>query len=105
MVLSDLSRRDVRYWCFRFQTEINDGTSSKGAPRGLKRCMEHQEEFRGWREFAKSWDVSLTQPLVVVERYFSVWEQWEAKLKRNVSPLPATELKNNGSENNNRSGE
>lgn len=97
MALPELSRRDVRYWCFRFQTELDGGVKAKGAPRGLKKYMEHQEEFRGWNEFAKTWDVSHTQSLVVIERYFSVWEQWEAKLRREAKPLPAMEQKENGS--------
>jgi hypothetical protein len=95
--LDKLSRREVRYWCFRFQTEIENGTPADDAPKGLKQKLEKQEHFRGWEEFAKSWDISSDQeviekegrrqkiyskPLETEVRSSSVWEEWDREAEK-----------------------
>jgi len=87
----ELSRRQIRYWCFRFKTEAEGGPPATGAPRGLRQRLEGEDAFEGWRKFAITWDVDEDEPLVVIPRNFSVWEDWDRTLRRVVKPLPGTE--------------
>ena len=104
----NLSRSKVRYWCFRFRKEIVDGTDSNGAPAGLREHFEKLPGFTGWKEFAVSWDLPHLAncdqsgnpaigtycscarhavPLTIVGRLFSVWDEWRAKIKKDVPVL------------------
>lgn len=87
----NLPKRQIRYWCFRFKTEADGGARATGAPRGLKKHLEDSDGFEGWKRFAISWDVDEENPLVVVPRNFSVWEDWDRTLRRVVKPLPGSE--------------
>ena len=84
-------RRVVRYWCYRFLTEATGGAEATGAPRGLRKHFERAPFFRaagGWRKFATAWDVDRTDPLEMVPRTKSVWDEWDEKLVGTVPLLP-----------------
>lgn len=83
-----LSRRQLRYWCFRYRTEAEGGAPSTGAPRGLREHYESQGAFRGWPEFGGAWDVDQKDPFLAVLRQFTVWEEWDATLRRVAVPFP-----------------
>jgi hypothetical protein len=84
----ELPGRQVRYWLYRFRTEANGGAKSNGAPRGLKQYFEKQPGFRGWKEFANTWDIDKDDPLKIYSRRFTELQEWEATLDRVIRDLP-----------------
>ncbi|MDD5416190.1 MAG: hypothetical protein PHE48_04275 [Candidatus Daviesbacteria bacterium] len=91
----DLTRRQIRYLCFRLQTEIEGGNKATREETGLmsfvdriKEHMEQQEDFGGWNMFAKTWDVDEKSPLVVVKRTSSIYSDWNKILKEEAKELP-----------------
>lgn len=103
MELEKLMRRTVRYWCFRFRTEVLEGVSSNGAPEGLKKHIESIEGFGGWDKFAGSWDFphdpscgldpcECARTIIdyrIIPRRFSVWEEWHATVRAEAPIHPA----------------
>jgi len=64
--MEELTRREVRYWLFRFGTEARGDAKANGAPPGLKAHFEEQMDDLNirflnkkdfWDNFAKKWDV------------------------------------------------
>lgn len=91
--LETLSRSEVRYGCFRLQTETTGGPAAD-VPAGLREHFEGLEPFArfdGWRGFARKWDVSPDDPLVMVARTTTVWQDWNSKLAEVVPLLPIPE--------------
>ena len=91
-----LPRRKLRYWLFRFRTEEIQSVSTNGAPEGLKEFFEGLPGFTTWKEFAVRWDVPDGEPrevvpLVIVPRKFSVWEEWQATMRQEITVHPAFE--------------
>ena len=91
-----LSRRKLRYWLFRFRTEALQSVSSNGAPAGMKEFFENLPRFTNWTEFAVRWDVPPGDPrqpvpMQIISRKFSVWEEWQATMRQEVSVHPAFE--------------
>jgi len=86
-----LPRRKVRYWLFRFRTEAEGGPKATGAPRGMRKYFEEQEGFGGWIDFAVTWDVNPEEPLQIVPRRFSVWEEWDATLNMVLRDMPGVD--------------
>ena len=89
--IDKLSKREIRYWLFRFQNANNGGSPAKGAPPGLKKHFEEYGFFThlgGWSGFAKLWDVNPDAPLEVVPRDKSVIEEWNEVLVANAKELP-----------------
>ena len=84
--MNNLTKRQVRYWLFRFKTEAEGGTNSNGAPEGLREHFESQPMFGGWKKFAVDWDVNEDSPLELAYRNFSVWEEWDRVLVRVTDP-------------------
>ena len=67
-----------------------------GAPQGLKEHFQNLPGFTNWREFAVRWDVPPGDPrqpvpLKIVQRKFSVWEEWQATMRSEVQSHPAFE--------------
>ena len=98
--MKDLTRRQIRYICFRLQTEAEG--SNKAAPEKtgimnlvdeIKEHIEMQEDFEGWKMFAKSWDVDQNSPLVVVKRNSSIYTDWNNVLKKEAKSLPPAIVK------------
>jgi hypothetical protein len=101
--LEDLSRRQIRYICFRLQTEAEGGGRANSQKTGVmayvdkvKKHMETQDGFGSWKTFAKTWDVDNKSPLVVVKRISSVQTEWNKILKEEAKELPVKEESDGG---------
>lgn len=98
--IEDLTRRQIRYLCFRLQTETEGGNKAKEEETGLmnfvnkiREHMEDQDDFGGWRNFAKTWDVDQKSPLVTVKRSNSIHSEWNRVLKKLAKDIPTPEPK------------
>lgn len=91
-------RHNVRYACFRVQNEKNGGAKAEKEHRTIARKIEKTDGFDGWKNFAKTWDVSTPKPIVIVKRKWSVWQEWNQTLERIAIPL--TEIDANGGKGN-----
>jgi hypothetical protein len=76
--MDTLSRRQVRYWLFRFHTEATGGDRATGAPKGLKREYEKHPHFGGWDQYGVTWDVA-DDPKVIVPLRYSLLQQWNSE--------------------------
>lgn len=93
---ASLSRRKLRYWLFRLREEEIQSVAADGVPGGLKSYFESLPGFTTWKEFAVRWDVPPGDPrrpvpLEIVQRRFSVWEEWQATMRSEVKVHPAFE--------------
>jgi len=92
--MEELTRRQIRYICFRLQTEAEGGPKAKpdkGFMKSVKEVklhMEKQDDFGGWENFAKTWDVDEKSYLVVVQRKSSIQSNWNEVLKREAKEIP-----------------
>lgn len=84
-------KRQARYWCFRLKTEVEGGALAEGCPALFKEYIEELPGFGGWKNFAVTWDIEGSNPFKVYQRDFSVWEEWDAVMRRVAKPLPGTE--------------
>lgn len=98
--LTDLSRRQIRYLCYRLQTEAEGGNKATPEDSGVmsnislvKEHMEDQDDFGGWSKFAKTWDVDQRSPLVTVRRNSSIHTEWNRTLSKLAKALPEIEPK------------
>lgn len=95
--IEDLTRRQIRYICFRLQTEAGGGSAAASEEQGImqyvdlvKKHIESQDDFGGWKMFAKTWDVDEKSPLVVVKRTSSIYSDWNNVMKKEAKDLPVT---------------
>lgn len=93
--LDTLNKRQVRYLCFRLQTEALGGSKATKEKNGImsfvdeiKDHMESQDDFGGWPKFAKTWDVDEKSPLVTVKRSSSIQTEWNKVLREEAKELP-----------------
>lgn len=88
--MDKLTRRQIRYICFRTQTEEAGGAKvgKLEFASDVKKHMESQDEFDEWKNFAKTWDVGDKAPLVVVLRTSSIQTDWNKVLKEEAKELP-----------------
>lgn len=93
--MDNLTRRNIRYICFRLQTEAEGGNKATPEETGVmshveevKELMEAQPEFEGWKKFAKTWDVDEKAKLVAVNRSSSIQADWNKVLKQEAKELP-----------------
>jgi len=93
--MKDLTRRQIRYVCFRLQTEVEGGNAATQESTGtmsfvdkIKKHMESQDDFGEWKMFAKTWDVDEKSPLVVVKRVSSIYTDWNNVLKKEAKDIP-----------------
>jgi hypothetical protein len=98
--MDKLTRRNIRYICFRLQTEAEGGPKAKPDQGGImsnvlmvKKRLEAQEEFGGWKKFAKTWDVGEKETLVAVSRFSSIQNDWNKVLKKEAKDLPLAKEK------------
>ena len=94
--MDNLTRRNVRYICFRLKTEAEGGEAvdREGILAFTDEVREHMEEqtgFGGWSKFGVTWDVDEQSYFVVVPLKKSIESAWNTVLKRNAIDLPATE--------------
>lgn len=93
--MKELTRRQIRYICFRLQTEAEGGNLASQELTGvmnsvgkIKKHMESQDDFGGWKMFAKTWDVDEKSPMVVVKRVSSIYTDWNNVLKKEAKDFP-----------------
>ena len=93
--MENLTRSQVRYYCFRIQTELASGTDAGNIPDGLKEHIESQDFFQSWEEFGETWDISeakkgkiFTNPLDVTLRTYGIQEEWQRTIEREARELP-----------------
>ncbi len=98
--MDNLTRRNIRYICFRLQTEAEGGSPAAIDETGImqyveevKKSMEQQSEFEGWKKFAKTWDVGEENPLKAVNRLSSIQNDWNKILKKEAKELSVTQPK------------
>ena len=92
--MNKLTRKQIRYICFRIQTEKNGGEKVgelKFADE-VKEHIESQDCFGGWEKFAQTWDVDEKAPLVVVIRTISIQSEWNKIVEKEARELPKSEL-------------
>jgi hypothetical protein len=88
--MEELTRRQVRYICFRLLQEADGGNKAKGIKflDEVKDHLEDEENFGGWDKFGKTWDVDEKAPLVAVLRKTSIASEWTKVLKKEAHDLP-----------------
>ncbi|OGE28863.1 hypothetical protein A2867_02870 [Candidatus Daviesbacteria bacterium RIFCSPHIGHO2_01_FULL_40_11] len=98
--MDKLTRRNIRYICFRIQTEALGGAKADKEKEGImqyvdevKEHMESQDDFGGWDKFAKTWDVDDKTQLVAVTRKSSIQTDWNIILKKEAKELPVEKEK------------
>ena len=96
--MDQLTRRNIRYICFRIQSEQSGGVTAPIESSGImahieevKAHLEEQDGFGGWDKFAKTWDVDEKYPLVVVGRRSSIQTEWKKVLEKNAKELPPSD--------------
>jgi len=100
--MNNLTRRNIRYICFRLQTEASGGDASIGNgimthAKEIKKHMESQSNFGGWKNFGITWDVDNKAFLVVVLLTKSIESEWNIVVESEAKELPKTkEKKKNG---------
>lgn len=95
MNLDDLPRRKVRYWLFRFRTELEeDGANADDAPEGLREHFEGLEWFQGWGKFGFTWDVHEEDKFRIVPLHASLHDQWNKTIEEKVPELVKVETHN-----------
>lgn len=77
MKLEGLPRRKIRYWLFRFRTELENGVEIDDAPKGLKKKFEKLEWFQGWANYGVSWDIHMTELFRIVPLKKSLDDEWK----------------------------
>ena len=80
-------KRKMRYWCFRIRHSIVEDKPIPMYPKGLKEFVESLPGFAGWKYFAVSWDITGTNPFMIVLRLQSVWEEWDQVMNRVAIPI------------------
>lgn len=91
MKLEELTRRQVRYWLFRFRTAESGGAPAKGAPAGIRKRFEDHPHFGGWANYGVTWDVSETDSFVLVPLRTSLEIQWNTEAMASARELPKPE--------------
>jgi len=81
------TRRRVRYWFFRFRTEVTGGAPATGAPRGLRAKWEADPYFGGWENFGVTWDLDVEGTRIVPLRH-SLEQTWNNEAWANARDLP-----------------
>jgi len=87
-----MTRRQVRYWLFRFRTEAEGGASSKGAPRGLRKHYEDHPHFGGWDSFGMTWDISADDVEVIIPLRYTLEQAWNTEAYANAKDLPEAKV-------------
>lgn len=75
-MLSNLTKRQIRYWCFRFHSESTAGTVATDAPDGLKVHFEGLPWFPGWKSYGVTWDVDPKNTLDIKPLKQSLVDVW-----------------------------
>lgn len=92
--MDTLTRRQVRYICFRLKTAATGGESASGDgflehADEIKDHFESQDDFDGWKQFGVTWDVGEKAHLVAVILKQSHASTWNRILKKEAKPFPS----------------
>jgi len=85
-------RRKIRFWCYKFRSEKVDGKKIPKPPKGLKKFIEEMPGFAGWEHYAISWDITGSNPFMIVLRLQSVWQEWDQVMERVAIPVDASPI-------------
>lgn len=77
-MLEGLTRRQIRYDCYRLRTEAQGGEEA-GIAQEFRAFFESQYWFMGWENFASTWDLS-EDGREAVPRKFSEEAEWNSRL-------------------------
>lgn len=93
--MKNLTRRQIRYICFRLRSAANGGPQIEQEETGVmsyvdqvKEHMESQKDFGGWNKFGKTWDVDEKAHFVVVLRLKSIDSEWDTVIEENAIDFP-----------------
>jgi len=94
--LDQLTRRNIRYICFRLKAEACGGERATGDGilahvDEVKEHMSDQSDFGGWDRFGITWDLDEKAHFVVVQLRSSLESQWNAVVKTNAIDFPKPE--------------
>jgi hypothetical protein len=103
--MDKLKRKNIRYICFRLQTEARGGEQAKGEgilahADEVKRHMESQSNFGGWGNFGVTWDVDEKAFHVVVLLKKSIESEWNEVVIKEAKEFPVEIKKKSGSKAN-----
>ena len=84
-------RHDIRYACFRVQGELAGGNAAESEHHAIAREVEALPGFDGWEKFAVTWDISTPDPIVIVPRLWSIYQEWDQTIRRVAQPLPGVD--------------
>jgi hypothetical protein len=93
--LEHLTKREVRYICFRLLQEYDGGNDAVDIPflDEVRVHLEKEEDFDGWINFGKTWDVSEKSPLVAVRRIKSIASEWNTEVEKTAIDFPSPSIK------------
>ena len=80
--LKDLTKRQIRYLCFRLRTEAQGGVKADNIPKGFKENFEKQECFTSWDKFGDNWDINISNPTQAISRNATIHQEWRTQLDR-----------------------
>jgi len=87
-----MTRREIRYWFFRFKTEMEvGGASATDAPPDLKEHYESHPHFGGWEKFGMTWDLDEKDVEVIVPLRYSLEQEWNRQVAALARDLPVSE--------------
>jgi len=91
--MDELTRRNVRYICFRLRSEEVEGKVAEGDGimdyvAEIRQHMESQSLFGGWENFGVTWDVDEKAHFVVVSLKKSHESVWNAMVEETAKELP-----------------
>lgn len=94
--MDDITRKDARYWMFRYQNEMGGGAAVEDDPKGLRQHFEDLPFFPalgGWKTFAQDWDLpegrrNEVAELIMTPRDKSIHEEWFSELLKGAKELP-----------------
>ncbi|MEX2010501.1 MAG: hypothetical protein WD874_01710 [Parcubacteria group bacterium] len=92
--MDKLTRRNIRYICFRLKSEAQGGVKAVGDGimehvEEVKEHMSEQADFGGWDKFGVTWDVDEKAYLVVVTLRRSHESAWNKVIARKAKDLPS----------------
>jgi len=89
--MAGLTRHEIRYWCFRFNTATKpEGSPATGSPTGLRKDFENNPHFGGWEGFGVTWDVDKEDPYRIVPLRHSLDTQWNTEMSSSARDLPGS---------------
>ncbi len=96
--MENLTRREIRYNCFRIQLHEVEGRPLKAEGilkfvADIRAHMEGQDMFNGWEKFGQTWDVDDKAPLVVVSRTSSLQTEWNKVVEKNAKDIVEVKTK------------